>query len=80
MAFHRADAIQPYTSSGVDAPAEDGVERWLSHRTEPVRDRKEQRRRLHLRIAIHIVQKGMVHEGFTMKSPSRAGSCRLRAS
>src|SRR5437867_5853171 len=26
------------TPAGVDAPAEDGTERWLSHRTEPVRD------------------------------------------
>lgn len=28
------------TPAGVDAPAEDGAERWLSHRTEPVRDRR----------------------------------------
>ena len=28
------------TPVGVDAPAEDGAERWLSHRTEPVRDRR----------------------------------------
>jgi hypothetical protein len=27
------------TPAGVDAPVEDGAERWLSHRTEPVRDR-----------------------------------------
>jgi len=26
--------------AGVDAPAEDGAELWLSHRTEPVRARK----------------------------------------
>jgi len=26
--------------AGVDAPAEDGAELWLSHRTEPVRDRR----------------------------------------
>jgi len=28
------------TPAGVDAPVEDGAERWLSHRTEPGRDRR----------------------------------------
>jgi hypothetical protein len=44
--------------AGVDAPAEDGTERWLSHRTEPVRDRGRAEGLFPLRIAIHIVQKG----------------------
>ena len=36
----RQDRHPVRTPAGVDTPAEDGAERWLSHRTEPVRDRR----------------------------------------
>src|SRR5437764_10320461 len=54
------------TPAGVDTPAEDGAERWLSHRAEPVRDRRRAEETSPSAYGYPHRAKGDVNEGFTL--------------